>query len=82
MTANDEQALEQQLRSEGFRRVYVWQDGPNILYPEHTHSTETAHVILDGEMTLIMNGGTRTYRAGDRCDVPAGNEHCARMGPR
>lgn len=82
MTANDEQALQQQLRSEGFRRVYVWQDAANVLYPEHTHPTETAHVILDGEMTLIIHGGTRTYRAGERCDVPAGSEHCARMGPK
>jgi len=82
MKANEEQALEQQLRSEGFARVYLWQDGPNVLYPEHTHPTETAHIVLDGQMTVIMNGGARTYRTGDRCDVPAGSEHCAQIGPK
>ncbi len=33
-------------------------------------------------MTLSTAGETRTYRAGERCDVPAGAAHSARMGPR
>jgi mannose-6-phosphate isomerase-like protein (cupin superfamily) len=41
---------------------------------------ETAHVILRGEMTLTMVGKSQTFRAGDRCDVPAGAIHSARMG--
>ena len=82
MKLANEQALEEQLQSEGFRRTYVWQDGPDVLYSEHTHATETAHIILDGEMTLTMNGSARTYGAGERCDVPASAEHSARMGPR
>jgi hypothetical protein len=32
-------------------------------------------------MTLTMNGGSHTYRAGERCDVPVGTVHSARMGP-
>jgi hypothetical protein len=32
-------------------------------------------------MTLTMAGESRTYRAGERCDVPAGAVHSARMGP-
>jgi mannose-6-phosphate isomerase-like protein (cupin superfamily) len=82
MATLNEEELREGLRAEGFRRIYVWQDGPHAYYPEHTHATETAHVILDGEMTVTMNGGLRTYKTGERCDVPAGAEHCARMGPR
>lgn len=82
MKTMNQEALEEQLRAEGFRRVYVWQDDPNTMYPEHTHPTETAHIVLDGQMTLTMGGGMRTYHAGERCDVPAGAEHCARMGPK
>jgi len=78
----DEEALHQQLRSEGFRRTYTWQDAANAFYPEHTHPTETAHIILDGEMILTTKDGTRPYRAGERCDVPAGAAHSARMGPQ
>ena len=78
----DEKKLAEQLRKEGFGRTYGWQDGPNAFYADHTHETETAHVILAGEMTLTMNGQARTYRTGERCDVPAGAVHSARMGPK
>jgi len=70
------------LRREGFRRTYVWQDGPNVFYPDHQHDEETAHIILAGEMTLLLDGQARTYHSGDRCDVPAHSTHSARMGPR
>jgi anti-sigma factor ChrR (cupin superfamily) len=78
----DQRQLESQLRAEGFSRTYVWQDGPNAYYPDHTHAELTAHIILDGEMTLTAGGARQTYRAGDRCDVPAGAVHSARMGPQ
>ena len=78
----DLKSLERQLQSEGFLHTYIWQDGPNASYPDHTHATETAHVILDGEMTLTYGGSTRTYGVGERCDVAAGAVHSARMGPR
>jgi mannose-6-phosphate isomerase-like protein (cupin superfamily) len=74
--------LERQLHGEGFRHTFVWQDGPQANYPDHTHGTETAHVILEGEMTLTTGGETRTFGVGERCDVPAGAVHSARMGPR
>lgn len=78
----DETRSAEQLRREGFSRTYVWQDGPNAHYPDHTHATETAHIILSGEMTLTMGGQAKTYRAGERCDVAAGATHSARMGPQ
>jgi quercetin dioxygenase-like cupin family protein len=78
----DEEALHRQLKSEGFHRTYAWQDEPNAFYPEHTHPTETAHVVLEGELTLTMDGVTRVYRTGERCDVPCGAVHSARMGAK
>ena len=45
-------AFERQLRQEGFRQIYVWQDGAHAFYPDHTHPMDTAHIILEGEMTL------------------------------
>lgn len=73
--------LESQLHAEGFSHTFVWQDAPNAYYPDHTHSSITAHIILDGEMTLTIGGKSQTYRVGDRCDVAAGEVHSARMGP-
>ena len=78
----DLKSLEHQLYEEGFPHTFVWQDGPGVFYPDHTHAAETAHIILDGEMALTQAGVTRTYVAGDRCDVPAGAVHSARMGDR
>ena len=78
----DEKQLARTLELEGFGHTYVWQDGPNVWYPDHTHATETAHIILSGEMTLTMAGHGHTYCAGERCDGPAGAVHSARMGPR
>jgi mannose-6-phosphate isomerase-like protein (cupin superfamily) len=79
MAANPK-SLEAQLRSEGFVHTYVWQDGPNAFYSDHTHAVETAHIVLDGEITLTQGGQTRTYGIGERCDVPANAVHSAKMG--
>lgn len=70
-----------QLQREGFFHTYVWEDGPNAQYDDHTHPVETAHIILRGELTLTMDGQSHTYHAGDRCDVPANAIHSAVMGP-
>jgi len=78
----DQKSLETLLREEGFLHTYVWQDGPNASYPDHAHAAETAHIILDGEMTLTQGGETRTYGVGERCDVSAGAVHSAKMGSR
>jgi quercetin dioxygenase-like cupin family protein len=76
----DPAELEEKLRREGFVHTYVWRDRPGATYQDHTHPAETAHIVLEGEMTLEINGHSRTYRAGERCDVPAGTVHAARMG--
>src|ERR1700739_982485 len=44
-----------QLQREGFSHTYVWEDGPNTRYPDHTHRMETVHVILSGELLPSTN---------------------------
>ena len=80
--AMQENELIAKLQREGFSRTYVWEDVPNARYPDHTHRMETAHIILNGEMTLTMAGESHTYRAAECCDVPANALHSAIMGPR
>jgi mannose-6-phosphate isomerase-like protein (cupin superfamily) len=77
----DEGALQKQLVSEGFSHTFIWQDGPNAFYPDHTHTALTAHIVLEGQMTLAIAGKSETYGVGERCDVPAGAVHWAQMGP-
>ncbi len=74
------QTLEQQLRSEGYIRVFVWRDAPGAVYPDHTHASDTTHVVLEGEITVTTADGSRTCKRGDRFDVPAGALHSARVG--
>jgi len=81
MTKLPETDLIAQLRRDGFAHTYAWQDGPNAYYSDHAHAGKTAHIVLEGEMTVTMNGETTTYKRGDRFDVPAGAVHSARMGP-
>ncbi len=74
-------AWEKKLREEGFEHILTWADAPQAFYPDHTHSRATAHIILDGEMTLTSERKTRTCKVGERCDVPANAMHSAKMGP-
>jgi hypothetical protein len=77
----DERSIASQSQQEGFRNAYAWEYGPNVFYPEHTHADETAHIILSGEMSLTMNEQTKSYGAGERCDVPA-ESRTQRMRPQ
>ena len=82
MALASEGELRKRLLAEGFTHAYVWQDGPSAFYPDHTHPGLTAHIILDGEMTLTSGGSSKTFGVGERCDVAAGAVHSARMGPK
>lgn len=62
-------------------RTYVWTDKPNMRYADHTHHAISAHIILKGEMELIVEGKKHILREGDRFDVPANAVHSACMGP-
>jgi quercetin dioxygenase-like cupin family protein len=77
----NEAQFRKQLEEEGFETLYVWEDGPGAFYSDHKHLGHSAHIILDGEMTLTMQGSSRTYRVGDRVDVPGSAVHSAKMGP-
>jgi mannose-6-phosphate isomerase-like protein (cupin superfamily) len=81
MSSMNEAQLTARLVGEGFSHSYVWEDVPNARYPNHTHGVDTAHIILSGEMTLTIDGVSKTFREGERADVPAGALHSARMGP-
>jgi mannose-6-phosphate isomerase-like protein (cupin superfamily) len=78
----EEKDIAEQLLLEGYVHLYVRDDGPDLSYPEHTHRSESAHVILRGEMSMTMHGETKTYRRGERCNLPAGIVHTARTGPQ
>lgn len=75
-----EKELEEQLRSEGFSGIFVHRDSAGAFYPDHTHSGITAHIVLEGEITVTSQGQTITYKSGERFDVPSGEVHSAQIG--
>ncbi len=76
----NEQELEAKLISEGFSGIFVHRDSAGAFYPDHTHTGITAHIVLDGEITVTSEGQTVTYKTGERFDVPSGEIHSASIG--
>jgi hypothetical protein len=59
-----EKELAAQLKREGFSHTYIWEDEPYKRYPDHKHPLQTANVILNGEVTITVEGSqTPTGRA-------------------
>jgi hypothetical protein len=78
----DAKAWEARLRKEGYTGLFIHEDVPGEHYPDHTHPTDTTHIILAGSITGSTAGTRKTYKAGDRWDVPAKTIHSALVGPR
>jgi mannose-6-phosphate isomerase-like protein (cupin superfamily) len=77
----NEQSYERKLREEGFSGIFIHRDRPNACYPDHTHQGITAHIVIEGRITVTSEGKTVTYLPGERFDVPAGAVHSAIIGP-
>ncbi len=76
-----EKDFEKELRAEGFSGIFVHRDSPYAFYPDHTHRGITAHIVLEGRITVTSEGNTAAYGHGERFDVPAGTVHSAKIGP-
>lgn len=77
----NEKSYERKLREEGFSGIFIQRDRPNAYYPDHTHNGITAHIVIEGRITVTSEGKTVTYRPGERFDVPAVAVHSAIIGP-
>ncbi len=80
MSKINEREFEDSLREEGFSSIFTHRDHPGAYYPDHTHTEVTAHIVLEGYITVTSGGSTVTYRAGDRFDIPANTIHSAKIG--
>jgi hypothetical protein len=76
-----EDEAREQLQQEGFKNISIFNDMPNKFYPDHAHMAYTAHIVLDGEITLEWNGTKKTYKKEERFDIDKSDIHSATMGP-
>ena len=72
--------LKEQLRKEGFVSVYDWRDEPGVTYPPHKHKGRVSMYVVEGEVTMTFSDKEIRLKAGDRFDVPVGQEHKATVG--
>ena len=53
---------------------------PNVEIPIHSHPHEQMGTVLEGELTMIINGVEQVLKAGDGYVAPSGVPHGARAG--
>jgi quercetin dioxygenase-like cupin family protein len=75
------EAFESDLRREGFEVAYGGQQAGFAEDP-HAHDFDARIMVLAGEITLTRDNKPETFRAGDHCEVPAGCQHTALVGPQ
>ena len=64
------------LKLEGFGDIFIWKDNPGEYYSPHKHDCLSAHIILEGDMTIkTEKEEKRILKAGDRFDVNEGEVH-------
>jgi quercetin dioxygenase-like cupin family protein len=65
----------------GFNAPIIVERGPNESLDEHAHPFEARALILEGEITLSLEGRETVYRVGDVFHLPSGARHIERYGP-
>ena len=70
----------EELRNVGFPEFTIVERLPNVALDPHTHPFESRALILDGEITLTVDGIERVYRAGEIFHLPRETLHAERYG--
>lgn len=65
----------------GFDEALVRDWLPGQVVNDHSHPFDAEAVVVDGEMWLSGEGGTRHLVIGDTFALPAGTVHSERYGP-
>jgi quercetin dioxygenase-like cupin family protein len=73
--------FEEELRHLGFDEIETKSVERNKRVGAHSHPFDVRARVIDGQITLICGGESRTYRAGDVFTMDAGREHAEECGP-
>ena len=77
----DATGFEARLRQEGYPEIRTNQMPPNCHNAEHSHPFDVLALVLEGDITLTVEGNARIYRAGDEFAMRAGCPHAEDVGP-
>jgi quercetin dioxygenase-like cupin family protein len=76
----DTQAFTAAARAEGYDEIVEREMPAGYRDPEHQHAFDARILVTAGTFTITMAGATRSYRAGERFDIPAGTPHAEAVG--
>ena len=76
----DRASFEARLKAEGFPEIRVNEMPAGRHNAEHSHPFDVRALVLDGDITLTVQGEARTYRAGDEFSMNAGCAHVEDIG--
>jgi quercetin dioxygenase-like cupin family protein len=76
----NESDFKQRMQEKGYTNPQVKEYEPNQDEPMHTHEVSVMALVLDGEITLVLEDGATTYAAGEWCELPANTLHTERTG--
>lgn len=71
----DRKSFEAELERDGFGEAVEVQYAEAQQRPPHSHTFDVRAMVLDGQITLTVDGVATTYRAGDRFSMAAGCMH-------
>ncbi len=77
----DPTQFEAALRQDGFSEVETRSHPPGRTVPEHAHPFDVRALVLDGEITLTVDGRETAYRLGDVFTMEGGRRHAEAIGP-
>lgn len=69
------------LIDDGYPTIYSWFESPDTEYEEHSHPNDRAYIVLEGMMTVGLNGEMTEYYSGQMFVVGTGVLHTTVFGP-
>jgi quercetin dioxygenase-like cupin family protein len=76
----DRSEFEARLTAEGFPEIRTNELPPNRHHPEHSHPFDVLALVLEGDITLTVDGKVRTYRVGEEFSMKARYPHVEDVG--
>jgi quercetin dioxygenase-like cupin family protein len=76
----DRDGFEARLRAEGYPEIRTNEMPPHCHNAEHSHPFDVLALVLEGDITLSVEGSARTYRAGEQFSMKAGCKHVEDVG--
>jgi quercetin dioxygenase-like cupin family protein len=76
----DTHAFAAAARAEGYDEIVEREMPAGFRDPEHHHAFDARILVTAGEFSITMGGATRSYRAGESFEVPAGTPHAEAVG--